>query len=49
LPWDYLLPLGIAIVTALQQLLLHQYTTEGIGVAFDKSGNIYIVQDFIKP
>ncbi|SDF17667.1 CAP domain-containing protein [Sporomusa acidovorans] len=30
-------------------ILNSSYTKVGIGVAYDKSGNIYIVQDFIKP
>jgi uncharacterized protein YkwD len=30
-------------------ILNKNYTTVGIGVAYNKSGNLYIVQDFIKP
>ncbi len=30
-------------------ILSPNYTTVGIGVAYDGNGNIYIVQDFIKP
>ena len=30
-------------------ILSSNYTTVGIGVAYDKNGNLYIVQDFIKP
>jgi uncharacterized protein YkwD len=30
-------------------ILSPNYTTIGIGVAFDKNGNVYVVQDFIKP
>jgi uncharacterized protein YkwD len=30
-------------------ILSANYTTVGIGVAYDKNGNVYVVQDFIKP
>jgi uncharacterized protein YkwD len=30
-------------------ILSPNYTTVGIGVAYDKNGNVYVVQDFIKP
>nr|WP_245867806.1 CAP domain-containing protein [Sporomusa silvacetica] len=30
-------------------ILNSSYTKVGIGVTFDKSGNVYVVQDFIKP
>lgn len=30
-------------------ILSSNYTTVGIGVAYDKNGNVYVVQDFIKP
>ncbi|WP_312201420.1 CAP domain-containing protein, partial [Anaerospora hongkongensis] len=29
-------------------ILNSNYTTVGIGVAYDSAGNVYVVQDFIK-